>query len=181
MKITYTSQQMLEEWKLRRAIGPLRADCTVTRSDGIDLDALLTAEMRGWYLRLLDTAPAEMLAPEDISARVSVAVGPDDDSLTVTLPPECRRVLWVRLKEWTEAATPQPTDSYKNRRAANPYTRPDRHCPTVTATGSGTLTLRPATSAIPQCIMAVMDHGDDSYTIDQRALELITPENSLLP
>lgn len=181
MRITYTSQLMLEEWKLRRAIGPLRADCTVTRSDGIDLDALLTAEMRGWYLRLLDTAPAEMLAPEDISARVSVTVGPGEDSLTVTLPPECRRVLWVRLKEWAEAATPQPADTLRNRRAANPYTRPDRHRPEVTVTGPATLTLRPATSAIPQCIMAVMDHGDDTYTLDQRALELITPENSLLP
>lgn len=181
MKITYTSQQMLEEWKLRRAIGPLRADCTVTRSDGIDLDALLTAEMRGWYLRLLDTAPAEMLAPEDISARVSVTVGPGEDSLTVTLPPECRRVLWVRLKEWAEAATPQPADTLRSRRAANPYTRPDRHRPEVTVTGPATLTLLPATSAIPQCIMAVMDHGDDTYTLDQRALELITPENSLLP
>lgn len=58
--ITLTRQEMLAQWKLRRALEPLRADCTAQRNDGIDLDRYLTEEMRSWYLRMLDTAPVEM-------------------------------------------------------------------------------------------------------------------------
>ncbi|MDE6490780.1 MAG: hypothetical protein K2L49_06440 [Muribaculaceae bacterium] len=180
MKITYTSQQMLEEWKLRRAIGPMRADCTVTRSDGIDLDALLTAEMRGWYLRLLDTAPPEMLAPEDISALVEITIDSTTGALIVILPPQCRRVIEVKLKGWTTPAAPRQPDRYLSRLTANPFTSPDIHRPVAIA-GYRSLTLLPLTSALPESLIAVMDHGDDIYTFDQRALELITPDNSLLP
>ena len=38
MKIKLSSSEMLAQWKLRRGFEPLRADCVISRADGIDLD-----------------------------------------------------------------------------------------------------------------------------------------------
>ena len=64
MMLRLTQADMLAQWKMRRYLEPLRTDCLISRSDGIDIDAYCVMEMRRWYLDLLATAPVEFLAPE---------------------------------------------------------------------------------------------------------------------
>ena len=52
MEITLTPDEMLERWRLYRAMEPLRADCVVERTDGLDIDTILRIQMRAWYLDL---------------------------------------------------------------------------------------------------------------------------------
>ena len=62
MKLTH--EQMLELWMMRRYGETPRCDAAVTRTDGIDLATLAAAEMRAWYLALLDEGPRELLYPK---------------------------------------------------------------------------------------------------------------------
>lgn len=103
MKITLSSTEMLAQWKLCRGFEPLREDCEITRSDGIDLDTLLRLEMRNWYLNLLKTAPIDMLAVKNIANDIAIVVN-DDNSGIVQLPETCRRLVEFQLKGWKQPA-----------------------------------------------------------------------------
>ena len=96
MKLTLTKAQMLEQWKRRRWLEPLRADCRIRRSDGADLDAYAEMEMRQWYLDLLATAPAEMLAVTDLTLSATVKRAPEG-RLFIDLPAPAVRVVRVRV------------------------------------------------------------------------------------
>lgn len=63
MKLHLTRDEFLALWRIHRGYSPLRTDTSVQRSDGMDLDTILLAEMDDWYLRLLLEADAAMLAP----------------------------------------------------------------------------------------------------------------------
>lgn len=103
MKITLSSTEMLAQWKLCWGFEPLREDCEITRSDGIDLDTLLRLEMRNWYLNLLKTAPIDMLAVKNIANDIAIVVN-DDNSGIVQLPETCRRLVEFQLKGWKQPA-----------------------------------------------------------------------------
>lgn len=99
MKQTLTQARMLEIWKQKRMVEPLRLDCTVTRTDGPDVDAILTEEMRSWYLNLLDSGPISALAPVDVTA--TCKIDPMSDARMVIKGPEgCRRILSVWFSGW---------------------------------------------------------------------------------
>lgn len=38
MKLRLSTDEMLSQWRMRRALEPLRSDCTIERIDGIDID-----------------------------------------------------------------------------------------------------------------------------------------------
>lgn len=103
MIVRLSPEEMLRIWKLRRYHEPLRADCEVTRTDGLDLDRLQTMEMREWYLKLLDTAETGLLEVTDIAKDVALKRR-RDGSATITLPEECRRVIEVSLEGWHQPA-----------------------------------------------------------------------------
>lgn len=95
---------MLALWKRRHFIEPLRADCTIERTDGIDLDARLREEMRAWYLDLLRHGPVEALAPAEIAGECRAVVSPEGVTELI-LPAGVERVLSVQLSGWCRAAT----------------------------------------------------------------------------
>ena len=62
MKLTLDQTEMLALWKRRHFIEPLRADCTIERTDGIDIDARCREEMRALYdeMAALETQEAQI-------------------------------------------------------------------------------------------------------------------------
>ncbi len=103
MTQTYTLQQMLGIWKMQRGLMPMRSDGVTVRTDGIDLDALLTLDINSWYARLLDTADPRLLGVTDISADVALLRQTDGSGLIV-LPETVRRVVEVKLGGWERPA-----------------------------------------------------------------------------
>lgn len=69
MKLHLTREEFLALWRTHRGYTPsVCGDACVQRSDGMDLDSILMAEMEEWYRRLLLEADESLLAPEDIAA-----------------------------------------------------------------------------------------------------------------
>lgn len=122
MKRTLTKEEMFQLWRNARTAEPLRLDCTVTRTDGTDFSELLMEEMRAWYVDLLDTAPEEMLAPEELAGKATVRgiYG----ATHVILPDNCRRILRLSFAGWESPLTPDGNPMAVRRGAANPYSRP---------------------------------------------------------
>lgn len=174
---TLTQEQMLTLWRLSRAFEPLRPDCTVTRTDGIDLDTLLSRQMRGWYLNLLDTAPLEYLQLTDIAPTVAVEYNADG-SIYVGLPPTCRRVVEVKMAEWERPAiiVDDPASPLALRQHS-PYLRAGLAAP-VAVVEKKRLHLYGATLSELERLLIVAEPPSDTYIFDTRALELIIPENS---
>ena len=174
MKIKLSSNEMLAQWKLRRGFEPLRADCVITRSDGVDLDALLRLEMRDWYLSLLNTAPIEMLATTNIAGEIALAKN-DDSTATVILPQNCRRIVEFQLSGWDRPARiVDDTDSYDALLQDNPFSRGGCAQPVVVKRHNMLYiySLPPGNVSVIRA-MAVMEPTDGSFEMDEAALATI--------
>ena len=77
MKLKFTRQEFLALWRTLRGYAPLRDDVSLTRSDGLDFDRRLEAEMDYWYRRLLAEGDEAMLVPEELAGDVTPEA--DDD------------------------------------------------------------------------------------------------------
>ncbi|MCM1517134.1 MAG: hypothetical protein NC117_00635 [Pseudoflavonifractor sp.] len=183
MKLTLSSTEMLDIWRMRRALLPLREDCVVERSDGIDVDMLLRHELRQWYVTLLDTAPFDMLVLTDIASDVA-PMPCDDGSVAVTLPQRCRRVAEVSLDGWTRPALMAAPGSPLALRQTNPYSRGRIDAPVaVVYPGRIILYSAPAGSVRPRLdrLLCVVEPDEGFYQLDERALGLIPgPDTPLL-
>lgn len=171
MTITLSSTEMLAQWKLCRGFEPLREDCEITRSDGIDLDALLRLEMRNWYLNLLKTAPIDMLAIKNIANDIAIVVN-DDNSGFVLLPETCRRLVEFQLKGWKRPA--KIIDDPNCRDALlqdNIYSRGGCEQPVVIKQNN-CLHIYSLPDNNPSILraMAVMEPTDGTYEMDESAL-----------
>ncbi len=174
MKLRLNTEEMLNQWRLRRALEPLRNDCTVERLDGTDTDELLRNEMHDWYLTLLDTAPAEILTLTDISGDVALKRNPDGTA-TVKLPERCRRVEELRLDCWQRPATITGQDTPLARLQCNPYSRGGTAEP-VAVKHHGRLQLYSIPEGVDasiESLYCVMEPDDGFYEMDERALSLI--------
>lgn len=176
MEMHLDRSRMLAAWKLHRAFEPLRNDSSVTRTDGIDLDDLLSAEMDLWYVNLLLTAPEHLLVPEDIAA--TTEIGKTERGATVvTLPPNTLRILEVKLSSWAQAAKVVLPGTPAAIRQCSPWTRATADAPVAVKCGD-TLRLYPAASygdALEslRCIV----HRPGEYTFMHSALSLIPAFN----
>lgn len=174
MKIALSSAEMLAQWKLCRGFEPLREDCEITRTDGIDLDALLRLEMRNWYLNLLKTAPIDMLAITNIANDIAI-VKNDDNTGTILLPESCRRLVEFQLKGWKRPAKIiEDTNCHDALLQDNPYSRGGCEQPVVIKRGNR-LHIYSLPDDNPQILraMAVMEPTDGSYEMDESALATI--------
>lgn len=175
--------------KYRRLLGglePLRQDCSIEQTDGIDVDVLLEAHLRRWYLQLLDSAPRHLLAPENIAATVTTThVGEGyADGIRLTMPAMCRQVFDVQLKGWHHAVEVQaPSECERiislqqNRFTAASISHPVAVLLPGESGGKAPQVLAfPGTggSAVQVSVVtAVLDQGNKVYTFDERALETI--------
>lgn len=159
---------MLQLWRTIRVAEPLRLDCTVSRLDGTDYDEALTAEMRAWYLNLLDCGPEEMVVPIDLSLQARVA---ETDGLTlVEAPADSRRVLSVQFSGWGAPLRPSASESEVRACAANPF------ClrPLAARIGPGAVIVSGVRGTLAS-LNCTVDYGEDTYAFDDRALETIKP------
>ena len=183
MELILTSDEMMDQWRLRRGVEPLRADSSVTRTYGSDFDALLRAELDNWYARLLDTAPRQLLAPENVASEGSLTpTGTHSHGAQLTLPVHVRRVLTVRLEGWNVPSAPiaLADSATMLRRQANPFTAATTACPLVIDIGSSFMLFPASADSVIASIEAVTDRSPDEYRLDSRALELITPDTQML-
>lgn len=172
MKQTLTRQEMLEVWRNLRTGEPMRLDCTVTRTDGTDNEDALAAEMRAWYLDLLDSAPEPMLAPVDTAATATVATG-HAGVTTVTATADTRRILRVRFAGWGAPLAPDCGPDLVRRLAANPYCRR----PAAARIAPNVVIVCGASGPLAELTCAV-DHGTQTYCFDDKALNAILTTTS---
>lgn len=174
MKHHLTREEFLELWRTLRGFSPLRNDAAVTRSDGIDIDSVLMAEMDAWYGRLLREADESLLAPVDIASEVLLQP-PVDGCITVSLPPAVVRLLRVKLSGWRcPAAIVTDHECNMALRQLHPYTRACSDSPVAVLYPGGGLSLYPAESLDSlETLLCVVD-SDGTYSFDNAALEGIS-------
>ncbi|MDE5942562.1 MAG: hypothetical protein K2H14_10690 [Muribaculaceae bacterium] len=176
MKVTYTKERMREEWKKRRWLEPLRADCRIRRSDGIDLDAYAETEMRQWYLELLATAPAGLLAPTDLTL-TSTVKRTASGTAYVELPDTVVRVVSVRLAGWQRDAmiASGPHDPLAMRQA-NRFARGGVEHPVAVVNGHRLelySAANPDSTPMLESLLVITDTGSETYKFDERAWLLV--------
>lgn len=178
MKIRLSPDEMLAQWKLRRGFAPLRTDCEISRSDGIDLDAVLRLEMRDWYLNLLLSAPIEMLATTNIANEIALLPALNGEAIVV-LPENCRRIVEFQLQGWEmPAKIITDPNSHEALSQQNPYSRGSSVLPVVVKRDNR-LFVYSLPHNQPQKItraIAVMEPHDGSYEMDEAALNTIKNE-----
>lgn len=168
MKRTLTRTEMLNLWRTIHTAEPLRLDCVVTRADGPDFSTALEAEMRAWYLDLLDNGPEQMLAPVEMAHAATVA-GELPGIVSVTLPAEVRRVLRVKFAGWGAPESPGWSPDRLLTLASNPYFNRQA----VAAVSGNSLIVSGATGTLISAI-CVVDPGPERYVLDDKALALKT-------
>ncbi|MCM1348033.1 MAG: hypothetical protein NC338_01360 [Firmicutes bacterium] len=175
--IELTPDAMLARWKRAHGFEPLRSDCTVTRTDGPDLDAMLTLQMNNWYTDTLLHAPLHMLPLTDIASEISMTVSPTGTAMA-TLPENCLRVASVMSQGWEQPAL--VVDNLQSAEAlaqANPYAAGSTSRP-VALVGAGWIKISPPPEPTDRLwIMAVaMPDTSRRYILTQAMLSSIKPD-----
>lgn len=152
-----------------------RADCSIEFNDGIDVDNIIAARVRAWYLALLDEAPENHLAPENFAERADIV---SDGGYTFITPPAlCRRIFSIKLAGWKRPVDVLPAEMAADtvRRQLNPYlaASPDEPvavcCPGAEAGTAPRLMVWPASDTV-ELLTAVSDPGPEKYILDESAL-----------
>lgn len=183
MLLRLTQPEMLRQWRLLTLLEPLappESDVTITRTDGIDVDALCIARMRAWYLRMLDEAPVALLEVTDIAPLLTLHCLPEEDAFTIALPRSVRRVVGVRLSGWREPVVPLSPEAAQASAlvSSNPYLRGGNCRPVVTLRDRTLHILSPVSpdAGIEQ-VLVVAEPPDDTYVFDARLLDSIIPSS----
>ena len=100
--MTPSAADMQALWKLSRYYEPMRCDCEVTRTDAINLDSLLSLEMRSWYASMLTRLEGADLPLTDVTDLLSVT--PVEGGLAAAIPEKVMRVVTVEVEGWTSPA-----------------------------------------------------------------------------
>ena len=170
-----TPSQMVALAKEILLLQPAMSDCTITRTDGIDLDALLTTHLDHWYAQLLLTAPVEWLPVEDVAAQVDLVIG-DDDVVVATPPTHCVRPVEWRLEGWRRSVTTfMKPDDPAAQRHLNPWTRAGVHTPAAIDMGDRLLLFcaphgEETTLVTARCVVRPVD---GNYRFHRAALDTL--------
>ena len=170
----YTEEEMLNEWKIRNHYMPMRRDCVVERSDGVDLDALLLRQIETAYARLLREAPVDCLPVEDVADECATTVN-DDLSVVIMLPERAARFVEVRLKGWSRAVTRMtPADSALASLQENRFLHGGPACPVcVEGVRSVTAYTAPTADVRLDSVLAVARPADGGYALDESAWHIL--------
>lgn len=178
---TLTSGEMLRLWKQTAMFETPRLDCAVERTDGIDLDEMLSRRIGAWYARLLLEASADILPLSEIASRLTPVRLPCG-AAEVSLPEETVRIVSVMMEGWERPAlvTADPT-SPPARRQLNPFAASGCVAPVaVVHPGSRMLLYSPPPGLQPRLlsVTAVMRPADGTYILTDPLLSLIPDHHS---
>lgn len=182
MKITLSKSQMLERLRIAAGLEPLRADCKIEITDGIDVDAILLLNARARYLDMLDNADPRLLAPENLAPLASATSDAPAGGVMIALPTACRRVFHLRLEGWNKTIEILPHDQMTStiNRQKNPFRKatPDRPV-AVRCPGSDIKIMAWPGALIPRIadISGIIDPGEDFFTLDEAAINDILPSH----
>lgn len=177
--ITLSREEMLERWKLMRRMEPLRSDCSVTRTDGIDLDRELAMEMQAWYVKALLDEPADRLPLTELSGEVTVTRAPCGAGM-VSLPAGCVRVVSVMLRGWhVPARVVTDLQSAQALAQLSPWARGGCVAPVAVVHPDRLMLYTPPDGDIVlESLLAVtFSEDDDVYRLTPHLLSMITPPN----
>lgn len=175
MMLTFTSLQMLQTWRRCAGLESLASDCSVERFDGVDLDSRLKELMRRWYLSLLDEGDP-LLIGQPTDAKRLVTLAPDGYGATVSCDASVRRLCSIRLSGWLREATVVDRESVAKLLPlqSNPFARAGACDPIAWREHDGTIRIIPAkASSTVVAATAVIDPGEDTYRLDDRALSTV--------
>lgn len=177
MMLTLSKQEMAARWLALTRLEPLRADCNVTRSYGIDLEAVALAEARIWYLTLLANGPLRWLRITEMADNATLAIS-DEGILTVTLPEKCVRPVDVTLHGWERPAVVTPHDSPLARLQTNPFSCGGVARPVAVEHPGRRLEIHSAperATARLKSLRCVVDPGPETYVFHEEALATVQP------
>ena len=81
--MTLSHEQMLAQWKMRHYLEPVRSDSEVSRSNVVNVDYMLSLEMRDWYLELLDKGELRYLELTDIASETATINRPETGAVVI--------------------------------------------------------------------------------------------------
>lgn len=180
---------MLQRRRLASGLEPLRDDCTIELTDGIDVDRVLEAQLRRRYLDLLDSGERRKISPEDVSAMTAITAmsGNDPGGVLLEPPENCRRPLDVKLEGWSRAVEilPETEAGRVLSLQLNPYTAATAAHPVAVkvAGHKGGKAVRvmawPAALKV-SLLTATVDYGPERYVLDECGIEDLFSENILI-
>lgn len=171
MVISLNRAQMLERRRIAAGLEPLRSDCAIGFSDGIDIDSELAQDMRRRYLELLDNGDERYLLAEPVECKVYQ--GECCGASMVAIDDMCRRVHDVQLDSWNRAVRVLGPEAYDDvlMRQLNCYLAATADRPVAVMTASGDIASWPAGRDAK--VRGYLDHGDDVYLMDEAALAVL--------
>lgn len=175
MILTLDRRQMTARWLQLTRLEPLRADCVVTRTYGIDLEALAASEARLWYVALLGRGPLRWLRVAEMADDATLESA-DDGSVTVILPKNCVRPVSVELHGWERPAPVVAADSPEAWLQTNPFSRGGVARPVAVSQPGGRLQIfspPAAGQARLKSLRGVADPGEDTFIFDEEALTTV--------
>lgn len=170
--MTLSEAEMLELWKTRLRLLPVRRDCVIERDDGIDIDAVLLLDIREWYARLLAGGNVDWLPVEDLCDDVSAEVDVEG-VVTAMLPPGCVRPVEWMLEGWERSVVEfYRAGSYKAMCQNNIYLRGDETCPVAVLHDNCVklYSITPGDDVTVSMARCVVRPSDGSYRFDEAAL-----------
>lgn len=173
MRVTKTKDEMLAYVRLMQGLEPLRADCSVEYTDGIDVNAVLEQKIRARYLDLLRTAPRALLAEDDLADECSSLPVYPPGGTRVVLPAVCVRVFDICMAGWRKAVPVQDPElkDIIVRRQKNPFTAATAESPVAVMNGDDphSVLVFPGGEAVTT-LSCVADYGPARYAFDDAAL-----------
>ncbi len=172
MKLSLTRSEMLARWRLHRGYDIPAVGVVSGRTDGIDLDAVLSAEMDEWYGRLLASGPLRHLVSVQKAGSVVLPRHGSADT-RISLGPAVVRVADVRLSSWyCSARVVDNPSSPLALRQIHPFTRASAESPVaVFDPVAKTLALYPYDPGRDSLLsLRVVEFHEDMFSFDSSAL-----------
>ena len=167
---------MLALCKRVMKLEPTRRNCTVERTDGIDINAWIMMRARSWYARLLMEAPTGWLPVEDLKDEIAVTNCGDGAAMAITAGRYIRPVEW-QLAGWHQSVTTfaLPGDAVALMQR-NPWTRAGACDPVIVDHGNwltlyGTEPDVEPTIALARCVALP---ADGNFVFHQAAIQSLT-------
>lgn len=171
MKISLTRAQMLERRRLAGGLEPLRSDCYIEFTDGIDVDRMLEQDLRARYVWMLEHADMSMLA---VDAVTGVKESPTSNGgIRLRLPASCRRPVDVEIEGWEHPATVLPGEMFDKISSwqDNPFRAATTLRPVAVLGAEGDIYAWPGGQLVS--LRGICDPGPDNYVLDESGLKYL--------
>lgn len=172
MKLLLSKSELAREWRLRACPEKVVSDYSITRTDGMDIDDILDAQMDDWYRHLLHNADLDLLNPIEISDRCSLTET-EDGCGYLTLPAGVLKVVTVEMEGWTGVPT---ITADRNSRIAklqqSPYSKGTADSP-VAVVSERRIDLYPVSGTLLS-VHAIIDLPE-IYVLDSASFATIKP------